>query len=50
VVCDTIDIRWGLRLAKNGKDKGLSVVVFGLVQADIPLTQDMGREIAHWAS
>ena len=42
-----IDVRWGLRLAKNGKDKGLSVVVFGLVHADIPLTQDMGREVAH---
>ena len=47
MACDPIDIRWGLRLAKNGKDKGVSVVVFGLVHADIPLTQDMGREIAH---
>jgi hypothetical protein len=47
VVFDPIDIQWGLRLVKNGKDKGLSVVVFGLAHADIPLTQGMEREIAH---
>jgi hypothetical protein len=47
VAFDTIDVWWGLRLAKNGKDKGLSVVVFGLEHADILLTQDTGREIAH---
>lgn len=46
VVFDPIDVWWGLRLAANGKDKGLPVVVFGLEHADIPLTRDMGREIA----
>lgn len=46
VVFDPIDVWWGLRLDKTGKDKGLPVVVFGLAHADIPLTRDMGREIA----
>src|SRR6266446_1071839 len=46
VVFDPIDVWWGLRLARNGKDKGLPVVVFGLEHADIPLTREMGREIA----
>jgi DNA helicase HerA-like ATPase len=46
VVFDPIDVWWGLRLAKDGKSKGLPVVVFGLEHADIPLTRDMGREIA----
>jgi hypothetical protein len=46
VVFDPIDVWWGLRLAHHGKDKGLPVVVFGLEHADIPLTREMGREIA----
>lgn len=46
VVFDPIDVWWGLRLNKNGKDKGLPVVVFGLEHADIPLTRDMGKQIA----
>ena len=46
VVFDPIDVWWGLRLAANGKDKGLPVVVFGLEHADIPLTREMGRDIA----
>lgn len=46
VVFDPIDVWWGLRLDKTGKNKGLPVVVFGLEHADIPLTRDMGREIA----
>ena len=46
VVFDPIDVWWGLRLDKSGKNKGLPVVVFGLQHADIPLTKDMGREIA----
>ncbi len=46
VVFDPIDVWWGLRLAKDGKDTGLPVVVFGLEHADIPLTSDMGRQIA----
>ncbi len=46
VVFDPIDVWWGLRLSANGKDKGLPIVVFGAEHADIPLTRDMGREIA----
>lgn len=46
VVFDPIDVWWGLRLAKNGKDKGLPVVVFGLEHADIQIDRDMGKRIA----
>lgn len=46
VVIDPIDVWWGLRLAANGKDKGLPVVVFGVVHEDILLNRDMGRKIA----
>jgi hypothetical protein len=46
VVFDPIDVWWGLRLAANGKDKGLPIVVFGVENADIQLTRDMGRDIA----
>lgn len=46
VVFDPIDVWWGLRLDKSGKNKGLPVVVFGLQHADIPLNKDMGQEIA----
>lgn len=46
VVFDPIDVWWGLRLDKNGKDAGLPVVVFGNEHADIPLTRDMGAKIA----
>jgi hypothetical protein len=46
VVFDPIDVWWGLKLNKNGKDKGLPVVVFGIEHADIKLDRDMGRKIA----
>lgn len=46
VVFDPIDVWWGLRLAENGKDKGLPVVVFGVQHQDILLDRDMGRRIA----
>lgn len=46
VVFDPIDVWWGLRLQKNGRDKGLPVVVFGLEHADIKIDRDMGRRIA----
>lgn len=46
ITFDPIDVWWGLRLDKNGKDKGLPIVVFGLEHADIPLDRDMGRKIA----
>lgn len=54
VVFDPIDVWWGLRFGKNGKDKGLPIVVFGLEHADIILQTDkkgklepeIGRKIA----
>src|SRR5690348_5128903 len=46
VVFDPIDVWWGLRFAKDGKSKGLPVVVFGLEHADILLDRDMGKAIA----
>ena len=46
VVFDPIDVWWGLRLSSDGKSKGLPVVVFGARNSDIPLTRDMGRQIA----
>lgn len=46
IVFDPIDVWWGLRLAANGKDKGLPVVVFGLEHADLLLDREMGRKIA----
>ena len=46
VIFDPIDVWWGLRFNKNGKDKGLPVVVFGVEHADIPLDREMGRKIA----
>lgn len=46
VVFDPIDVWWGLRLSKDGKSKGLPVVVFGVEHADIKLDREMGRRIA----
>jgi len=46
ITFDPIDVWWGLRIDKNGKDRGLPVVVFGVEHADIPLTREMGRQIA----
>jgi hypothetical protein len=46
VIFDPIDVWWGLRFNKTGKGKGLPIVVFGLEHADIPLTRDMGKQIA----
>src|SRR3990172_1257683 len=46
VVFDPIDVWWGLRLNKNGKDAGLPIVVFGIDHSDIKLDRDMGRKIA----
>lgn len=46
VVIDPIDVWWGLRLAANGRDKGLPVVVFGVQHEDILLNREMGRQIA----
>src|SRR5919199_6512440 len=46
VVVDPIDVWWGLRFNKDGKHKGLPVVVFGLEHADISLDREMGKAIA----
>jgi hypothetical protein len=46
VVFDPIDVWWGLKLNKNGKDKGIPIVIFGLEHADIKLDREMGRKIA----
>jgi hypothetical protein len=46
VVFDPIDVWWGLRFNKDGKNKGLPIVVFGLEHADIELNRDMGKQIA----
>lgn len=46
VVFDPIDVWWGLRLAADGVSPGLPVAVFGLDHADVPLTGDMGVQIA----
>lgn len=46
IVFDPIDVWWGLRFKKDGKEKGLPVVVFGLEHYDIKLDRDMGRRIA----
>ena len=45
IVFDPIDVWWGLRINKNGMDKGFPVVVFGIDHADISLNKDMGRHI-----
>ena len=45
IVFDPIDVWWGLRIHKNGTDKGFPVVVFGIDHADISLDKDMGRHI-----
>jgi len=46
VVFDPIDVWWGLKVAADGKGKGLPIVVFGREHADIPLDRTMGRQIA----
>lgn len=46
VVFDPIDVWWGLRLAADGKGKGLPIVVFGLEHADIKIDRTMGKRIA----
>ena len=46
IVLDPIDVWWGMKLNKDGKSKGLPIVVFGLEHADIQLDKDMGRKIA----
>lgn len=46
IVFDPIDVWWGLGVSADGKSNGIPIVVFGTEHADIPLTRDMGRDIA----
>lgn len=46
VVIDGIGNWWGLRVAKNGKDKGFSIPVFGGRHGDVPLDVRSGTLIA----
>src|SRR5687768_16969430 len=47
VVFDPIDVWWGLRLTKDGKGRGLPVVVFGQVDnADIKIDRHAGALLA----
>lgn len=54
VVFDPIDVWWGLRFKKDGKSKGLPIVVFGQENADIQfkldkrgkLEEGLGKRIA----
>lgn len=46
IVLDPIGTWWGLRLAADGKRKGLPVPVFGGLHGDIPLTPESGRLLA----
>ncbi|KKL10877.1 hypothetical protein LCGC14_2551450, partial [marine sediment metagenome] len=47
VVIDPTDVWWGLRTSRDGKKRGYPIVVFGGPHGDIPLTEDMGDQLAH---
>jgi hypothetical protein len=46
VVLDPVGVWWGLRLAANGKDKGIDIPVFGGEHGDIPLEPTGGALVA----
>jgi hypothetical protein len=46
VIVDPVGVWWGLRLAANGKDKGLPIPVFGGLHGDLPLDPNAGTFIA----
>jgi hypothetical protein len=46
VVLDPVGVWWGLRLAANGKGKGLPIPVFGGLHEDIPLLPGGGAAVA----
>lgn len=46
VAVDPVGNWWGLRLAANGKDKGLDIPVFGGLHGDLPLRPEAGALIA----
>ncbi len=45
VVLDCVGNWWGLRLAADGKKRGLSIPVFGGAHGDVPLTPDAGNTL-----
>ncbi|HLG97199.1 MAG TPA: DUF87 domain-containing protein [Bryobacteraceae bacterium] len=46
IALDPVGVWYGLRLSKNGKDKGLEIPVFGGLHGDIPLEPGAGALIA----
>lgn len=46
IALDPVGIWWGLRLAGDGKSRGLDIPVFGGLQGDVPLEPTAGRLIA----
>lgn len=46
VVLDPLDVWWGLRSSADGKSKGFPIVVFGGEHGDLPLTENMGAQLA----
>ncbi len=47
VVLDPLGVWWGLRSTIDGKGKGYAAVVFGGDHGDLPLTEEMGAQIAN---
>src|SRR3954471_15897146 len=45
IVFDPVGNWYGLRLAANGKDPGLSIPVFGGRHGDVPLESTMGAQL-----
>lgn len=50
IVIDTMGNWWGLRLAANGKGKGLPIPIFGGDRADVPLSAGQGKQTAELAA
>lgn len=46
VVLDPLDVWWGLRVSKDGKQAGFPIYVAGGSHEDIPLTPDSGKVLA----
>lgn len=46
VVLDPVGVWWGIRSAKDGRQSGYAVVVFGGEHGDIPIERDMGAAVA----
>jgi uncharacterized protein len=46
VVADPVGVWWGLKSTRNGKGKGIPVIVMGGEHADVPLEETSGKVIA----